>query len=349
MPSQSYYAFATQAGCPPAWAYGNSSQGIFECLVAQNTETLQRASALVSASGTFGSWGFLPVTDGTFIQSTPSEALFSSNLTLNGLNHLTGNNAEEGFYFASQNITTDNDLLAWIHLVFPLFTDTDVARLLSYYHPTTNNPSLPKFATAGDSGLTALDVSQAATGPQQLADTIYAETTFICPSYWLAEAYNNASSTNGTRKGYKYQYSVVNAAHGSDMTAYFGPAAPNQGPDLVKAFQKIWGNFIRTGNPSISSAIATGSASNATSESSGLEDWPIFLSENGGYRMVNLNQTGGTLETTVAGLSGYQFNVSIYTDPGLSNDFSVVDAYTWEGGRGERCEFWKDVAGRVPE
>ncbi|KAF2790340.1 carboxylesterase type B [Melanomma pulvis-pyrius CBS 109.77] len=342
IPSQSYYAFATAAGCPPKWAYGNSSQTIFECLIAQDTEVLQNASSLVSGSGTFGSWAFLPVTDGTFIQETPSQALFAHKL--NGLNHLSGNNAEEGFYFTAPNITTENDLLAWIHLVFPLFTANDTAQLLSYYSPS-NITNLPRFASAGDSGPTALDVSQAATGPQQLAYTIYSETTFICPSYWLAEVYNNASETS---VGYKYQYSVVNAAHGADTAAYFGPPTPNQGPDFVDAFQHIWGNFIRTGNPSISSSIANGAASNATAKANGLADWPPFTEEEG-FKMANLNQTGGTLVPSVAGLVGSLVNIEIYTDPGLRNDLRIVDAESWEGGRGARCAFWKSVAGRVPE
>lgn len=31
------------------------------------------------------------------------------------------------------------------------------------------------------------------------------------------------------------------------------------------------------------------------------------------------------------------------------NDFSLVNAYTWEGGRGVRCDFWRSMAGIVPE
>ncbi|KAF2438123.1 alpha/beta-hydrolase [Karstenula rhodostoma CBS 690.94] len=71
VPSQSYYAFAIAAGCPPTWAYGNSSQTIFECLISQSTGTLQNASELVSQSGTFGSWAFLPVTDDVSIHDLP--------------------------------------------------------------------------------------------------------------------------------------------------------------------------------------------------------------------------------------------------------------------------------------
>ena len=59
---------------------------------------------------------------------------------------------------------------------------------------------------------------------------IYAETTFVCPSYWMAQGY-----TDNGRKSYKYQNSVLPAVHASDMTAYLGPAAPYQGVDLERA------------------------------------------------------------------------------------------------------------------
>jgi carboxylesterase type B len=64
---------------------------------------------------------------------------------------------------------------------------------------------------------------------------IYAETTFVCPSYWLAEAFSNPP-----RVSYKYQYSVIPALHGTDVTAYFGPASPQQGPDFAKAFMRTF-------------------------------------------------------------------------------------------------------------
>ncbi|PVI00985.1 alpha/beta-hydrolase [Periconia macrospinosa] len=344
IPSQNYYAFATAAGCPPQWAYGNSSQTIFECLVSQDTSTLQEASEIVSTSGTFGTWAFLPVTDGTFIQSTPTEALTQGKT--NGLNLLTGNNAEEGRFFVTPNITTENDLLSWIHLVFPLFTSNDTSQLLSHY-PLNDDLSAdtPFFATNGESGLTATDISQTARGQQQRANNIYAETTFVCPSYWLAESY----SSSGTGSGYKYQFSVVNAVHGADTAAVFNnPPGPNRGPDFVRAFSHIWGNFIIHNNPSISSEIANGAQSNNASASA-LENWPRFTA--GDKKMVNLNQTGGELVPTAV-LDAYfmpTLNVSTYQGEGLRNDLRVVDAGAWEGGRGARCEFWKSVAERVPE
>jgi hypothetical protein len=42
-------------------------------------------------------------------------------------------------------------------------------------------------------------------------------------------------------------------------------------------------------------------------------------------------------------------NETEYRDPGLTNNFTLVNAYTWEGGRGYRCDFWRSMAGIVPE
>jgi hypothetical protein len=49
---------------------------------------LQAASFNVSASGLFGTWGFLPVTDGVFIQQLPSQQLLQKQV--NGINFLSG-------------------------------------------------------------------------------------------------------------------------------------------------------------------------------------------------------------------------------------------------------------------
>ena len=88
VPSQSYYAFAQAAGCFNDRAYGFANQTIFACLVGKDTETLQNASSFVSASGNFGTWGFLPVTDGAFIQQLPSQQLLKKQV--NGVRMLSG-------------------------------------------------------------------------------------------------------------------------------------------------------------------------------------------------------------------------------------------------------------------
>ena len=42
-------------------------------------------------------------------------------------------------------------------------------------------------------------------------------------------------------------------------------------------------------------------------------------------------------------------NVTEYMGPGLRNNFSLANAYTWEGGRGVRCDFWRAMGVIVPE
>ncbi|TKA77913.1 hypothetical protein B0A49_04304 [Cryomyces minteri] len=320
IPSQSYYAFAIEAGCIPSTAYGSSSQTIFQCLVGKNTTDLQNASFNVSASGTFGTWGFLPVTDGVFVQDLPSQQLLRKKV--NGQRMLAGNNVNEGSPFTPQNITTEAELLAWLTLTFPLFTNDDIAKVLLYY-PSSNasdDPTAVEYATLGYSGASALNESQVGTGQQQRADNIYAETTFVCPSYWMVEAY-----TDKGRSSYKYQYSVPVSTHGQDVTGYFGPATPNQGPDFELAFMTIWGNFITKNNPSISTAIANGASSNNTSATNAATNWPPF-SIFAPYQ-INLNETGG-VPFSVPSTGGR--NVTEFMNPGLRNDFSLVNAYTWE-------------------
>jgi hypothetical protein len=90
IPTQSYYAFATQAGCPANAVYTDKNSSIFQCLSQKDTKVLQAASFNVAASGVYGTWGFLPVTDGVFIQQLPSQQLLQKHV--NGVNLLSGVN-----------------------------------------------------------------------------------------------------------------------------------------------------------------------------------------------------------------------------------------------------------------
>lgn len=65
-----------------------TTTSIFHCLTTKDTVTLQNASAVVSGSGRFGTWGFLPVTDDTYIEQLPSQQLLKKQV--NGANALVG-------------------------------------------------------------------------------------------------------------------------------------------------------------------------------------------------------------------------------------------------------------------
>ncbi|CAN9425458.1 unnamed protein product [Alternaria alternata] len=342
IPSQNYYAFADRANCSVT-AYGNASSTIFDCLVSQDTETLQSASVDVTNTATFGTWAFLPVTDDVFVQDEPSSQLLENRV--NGRNALIGNNANEGPLFVPQDITSEDDFLTWLRNNLPEFTDSDIAKVLRYYpiSNAANDSSADEFATNGVNGPSALDQSSLATGQQQRANNLYAELTFVCPSYWMAEAY-----TGNNRTSYKYQFSPLPATHGADVQGYFGQlgSVPYLSADFQRAFMNIWGNFITQGNPSISASVAAGStSSNNTADITAATQWPAF-SVAEPYQL-DLNQTGG--EMAIGSLNvNSPVNTTYFTGPGLMNNFTLVNAYTWEDGRGMRCDFWRSVADIIP-
>lgn len=237
-------------------------------------------------------------------------------------------------------MNTSHDLNSYLSLVFPLFTPADHAALLHHYPSLSLNITLPKSPSPGLSPPTALDTSATASGLQQTANLIYAESTFICPSHWLAAAY----STHPGGTGYKAQSSTPVALHGIDDTAIFGNRPlPIYSRAYIRAVQRIWGAFITTGNPSIQDPPAPDADTHP-----GLHDWPAYRL--GDAKMVNFNQTGGVVQPVDKTINPQLAQVDAVwaVEPGLQNDFRVVDGWEWEAGRGARCEFWRGVAGRVP-
>lgn len=284
------------------------------------------------------------------IRETPSQALLQRKI--NGLKLLTSNTAEEGPAYTPQTIKSEEELVAWLLHTFSLLDIEDANRILHYYPflPLSDNTTLT-YPTAGDSGATAVSTSQIASGHQQRANLILGETTFMCPSYWLATAFSSPSTGHSS---YKYQYSIPTALHGYDLESYFGPPRRNQGADLLRALQLSWGNFVRFGDPSVPPGVANGGAG---PEPGPLGQWPEFSLAR--PLMMNFNQTGGTpYESTAVQVRNdgpltvvgdKDRNVTLHSKPGLRNDFRVVDAYAWEGGRGARCDFWRSIGPIVPE
>lgn len=145
---------------------------------------------------------------------------------------------------------------------------------------------------------------------------------------------------------WKYQYSVTPAYHGADLTAYFsvGASVPNAG--LRDAFQRILGSFIINDSPIISISDAKGGMANATipEGKNGDIDWPQWKEDS--PMLMNLNTTGGTL---VRQIVTDHLAYWLREGSGITNEFRLVDARAWEGGRGERCESWQNVGSRVPQ
>ncbi|KAH6642520.1 Alpha/Beta hydrolase protein [Boeremia exigua] len=316
IPTERYESFASHAGC------GNSTDTL-ACLRSKDTVTLQSANIDVNAANFYGTWAFLPVTEPEtgFVTTLPSESLFAKRV--NGEHLLVGNNANEGPLFVPPINSTDS-LRTWLQGAYPYLESTDIDAILAVY-PESNVTDTALYATTGLGPVTALDVSQYGAGVQQRAYNLYAEATFVCPAYWMNSAY-----TRNNRTSHHYQYSVPAALHGDDPNAYFGPAQPNQPDIFTTVFRQIWGGFVRAAKPATAQGI-----SNLT--------WPAWA-DDGESRMINLNTTGGVPYQSPQ-MNGV--NVTEFMMPGIQNDFSVVDALSWEGGRGARCDFWKTLASKM--
>lgn len=155
-PTARFNAFASSVGCA-------SSNAVLDCLRSKDSLALQQASNAISTTGTYATWAFIPVTDGSFITSRPSSALKGKKL--NGENILAANNANEGALFVLPTIQTLDDLKAWLQLDFPTLNSADIQKILEAY-PSTDSPVDPnalKFATDGLNNPTAINVSQVAT------------------------------------------------------------------------------------------------------------------------------------------------------------------------------------------
>ncbi|KAI9817429.1 MAG: hypothetical protein M1827_001038 [Pycnora praestabilis] len=331
-PSQSYYRFAAAVGC-----IDSINTTAFDCLVSKDTLTLQNASNYVSSNVRSGQLAFLPVVDGLFVPGLPSQQLLKKQV--NGVRVLSGNNANEGALYVPQTIVTEDDFVNYIKTYFPLFDNNDVAKIL-YYYPSTNGSSGGQgFATLGNSTPTALNESGFATGQQQRANNLYSEIVFDCPSYWLAEAF----SADYGREAYKYQYSVPPAGHTADLNAVYSNypfPAPELSRDFTRAFHVMYGNFIMNNDPTIPASIVAGTSGNGTTFEG---KWPQFAPYNPLF--VNFNETGGQpAQIPVPGFPDQVGSVG----PGLVNEFTLANGYTWEGGRGVRCDFWRSMAEVVP-
>ena len=108
----------------------------------------------------------------------------------------------------------------------------------------------------------------------------------------------------------------------------------------------MWGSFIINDSPVISIQDAKGGTSNATApeDSDGNIFWPPW--DDSSLMIMNLNTIGGRLVYhTVTNDLAYWLR----EQPGVTNDFRLASANSWEGGRGRRCQFWREVGPRVPQ
>ncbi|WPH04375.1 alpha/beta-hydrolase [Acrodontium crateriforme] len=309
-----YYRLVNAVGCL-------SSQQAFNCLVDAPFETLQNASNLISISEIYSVPPFNPVVDDdTYLLTSPSDQLQRG--PINGAFALVGNQANEGFDFVPipsiKNplfplpLNTSSNLQAYVEYLFPLLSPGLAQQAISHY---SNLKSLKDFS---------FDDNLAESLPHEIAINILGETTFYCPSEWLSLS---------LQKAWRYQFAIPPALHASDLAIYEptnitgnGNPGQNISNSFRSAFLATWTSFINTWDPSSSDAI---------------RDWPLFTAES--PLMLNFNTTGATVEATYE-LGGAKLPQAV----GGTNNFSLVNEFEWQGGRGSRCDFWRGLGRLLP-
>ncbi|KUL91996.1 hypothetical protein ZTR_01369 [Talaromyces verruculosus] len=209
-----------------------------------------------------------------------------------------------------------------------IFTDEQFESVLAQYSIPADIPTV-RFATDG--------LNKNATANFNL----YAETTLDCPAYWMAEGF----SMNG-RQSYKYQFSIINSLHGEDETVClntFGPVnylAPSFRDPCISMLDSVF----TTGTPNDSSSYSSDVPADVAAV---LSSWPSYTVDKSWQAI--LNQTGGTMATSVDLGDAYAYDITNYIEPGLAPFFTLANAYNWEDGREAGCEFWKSVGAMIPE
>ena len=268
----------------------------------------------------------------------------------------TQNNANEGIEFLSPTIENATDFDSWLAGLLPLMSKDELDDVAKTYAIDPVIEGTPLFATLGDRGLTALNQSSFATGQQQRAANLYAETTIVCPAYWLATAFGRPK---GGGKAWHYQFSVPPSEHGADVDGYYladaiSPGSGTMSESFRLGMQLIWGNFVTRNDPTLSKealAVLAGECGvNGAFDAAGSDQWIPWMGGTHGSPMLNLNTTGGVeVQAQMPYWNGEIANISQYAEPGLLAAWAVVDGYAWEGGRGCRCDTWASIGPAVPE
>lgn len=328
----------------------SSSEETFQCLSTVDSDTLQNASAQVSARALFGQWAFVPVTDGTFVQERPTVQLLSGKV--NGQSLVIGQNANEGYEFVHQNISSKANLTNYLSYNYPLLSESNLAAIMDVYSLDSNwsvtyplglsGPFSGMFDSNGLSPPYATNMSKAAGGWQQATDNLYAEVTMVCPAYWLAAAYSPAINPNAEgKKAWRYQFSPPNAFHAVDLGPLQKPpvyvVGSSEDAAFRAAFQGIWGSMIVRGDPTLASGyldkvkVSYITADNITAaQSEYWQPWgqgtgPVDGAGDGKYALLDLNVTAANAAS-----------------------FRVADGMLWEGGRGARCDLWAELGAYIP-
>jgi len=166
--------------------------------------------------------------DNIFAPALPSQ-LLADGAFAKDLNIMVGYNSDEGVSFTDPRVTTDAELIEYLHAGFPDIQDNIAEYIVKQLYPPVYDGSMPY------------------TTPLQRTIFLVSESLFDCNTFYINRAFGN--------KTYAYEFSVPPGTHGEDVAyTWFNGTSGNPqtgGTDgtVATAFQTYLTNFAKTGNP----------------------------------------------------------------------------------------------------
>ncbi|KAF7334309.1 COesterase domain-containing protein [Mycena sanguinolenta] len=185
------------------------------CLRAVDATILETANNNINIGGFFGTFLMVPVVDGVFITQRPTLSLLEGKV--NGEALLSVTNTFEGTVFVNQNVAV-----------------------------TASQYSLELFPDFGTTQANTVGALYANDGNELFqVDAVQGESIFICPTYYLLNAFPGRS--------FKGEFAIPPGLHGNDVAYYFpgGVAPPFNNIAFIDAFARSFTSFIINQDPNI--------------------------------------------------------------------------------------------------
>lgn len=218
------------------FAAENITQNFYKILgVNSLAEARQKSSAEVILANTiqvglsfpFGTFTYGPMVDGVIVPAIPGNLLslgrFAKNVSV-----MVGHNSFESASFTPPYLRTEDDFATWLYQMFPGITKAVTDYILNVLYPPVYTGGQPY------------------TSPLGRAFLMVQEFVFICNTFYVNKAFNNAT--------YAYEFEIPPGFHGQDIpyTFYNGQGTNvSQGlfADVALQLQGYLMNFAMYGNP----------------------------------------------------------------------------------------------------
>jgi len=185
------------------------SAAVMECLRSVSAGDLETANINVGDADFFGEFQFIPVVDGTFIRESPVAIITKGKL--NGDLLLAITNTLEGSIFVSS--ATNGTIAEYIQNAVPTLDKENVQRAAEIY---SNIPGV--------------------NGVLDQAFAVQGEVIFICPTYFLLQAFGD--------RVHKGLFAVPPGTHGEDVNFYFHSLGPSfNNPAFIASFSQVFSDF----------------------------------------------------------------------------------------------------------